>query len=386
LLNQKLLLGLLGLAGLAGLYYVFGLSKPAALEFSSLVQAQEFKNASSIGGRVKRVYVSEGQSVQENQPLIEFDSTQLDQQIQQSQALLAQATAKVDLLGQAVNSQDIRQAAAQKTQATAQLSLVQHGPQPEELKQAQAALTQTQVALNDALHTQTEAQQLFQDGIISQQKLTEIGSKVVSAQSAYQSANSAYQLLQKGARPQEVSIAKARVSAADAQAKKLLEGPPSAEKKAALAAVEQAKSGVELLKKQRQELILKANMNAVVSVVSVQPGELVPPGRAVISLIDAQHLWADINIPEDQLFHIHQQQRVDITSKAYPQEKFTGRVAYINPKSEFIPGPSGSASDNVEQSLFRVKVMIDPQSSSVRQHHLYPGMSIVVKIPTATND
>jgi multidrug resistance efflux pump len=108
----------------------------------------------------------------------------------------------------------------------------------------------------------------------------------------------------------------------------------------------------------------------------VDPGELVPPNRPIVSIIDYQNLWTDLYIPENALEHVKMGQSVSVRSPVYPGRVFQGRVAFVSPKSEFVPN-SSSASAPTEQSSFRVKVQVQPHDTA-GQTQLHPGMKVQV--------
>src|SRR6516162_2280214 len=63
------------------------------LRLPGVVEIQEVRLGSKIGGRVKEVHVAEGDVVEADRVLIEFDVPELQAQIEQQQARVAQAEA-----------------------------------------------------------------------------------------------------------------------------------------------------------------------------------------------------------------------------------------------------------------------------------------------------
>ena len=54
-----------------------------------------------------------------------------------------------------------------------------------------------------------------------------------------------------------------------------------------------------------REAELTAPADAVVEVVSVRPGDLVPAGRIVITMLETSQLWVKVYVPETDLAHVH---------------------------------------------------------------------------------
>src|SRR5438477_8745146 len=99
-LRQVLKILLLLVAGLlvgAGLGYSYWPSgKENGLRLTGVVETQEVRLGSKIGGRVERVHVAEGTVVNENQPLVTFETPELEAQVRQWEARLRQAEADRD--------------------------------------------------------------------------------------------------------------------------------------------------------------------------------------------------------------------------------------------------------------------------------------------------
>src|SRR5258706_14226395 len=87
-MNRKLLIPVLVVAALIGLaVYSSGmLHRDASLHGSGTVEARNIRVGSKIGGRIDKVLVREGDSVQPGQVLITFDDHELRAALQQSRA------------------------------------------------------------------------------------------------------------------------------------------------------------------------------------------------------------------------------------------------------------------------------------------------------------
>ena len=68
--------------------------RPTALELPGMVEIQEVRLGSKVGGRVERVAVHEGDLVQAEQPLVYFEAPELKAQLRQSEARLQSARAR----------------------------------------------------------------------------------------------------------------------------------------------------------------------------------------------------------------------------------------------------------------------------------------------------
>lgn len=351
-------------------------SQPA-FKLAGEVQAREFRNGSRFGGRVLQVLVQEGQVVQKGQPLIVFDETDLQAKIADAKATLAQALAQEKLLAKGADTGQLRQASAGVQQAEQRLRIVTTGARPEEIAQAQSKVQIAETQAQQAQQALDGAKSMLDEGIISRQKYDGLLASAESAQSNLSAAKAALSLMKSGGRPEEKRIASAQLSAAKAQYGQLAKGAQSEELSIASANVEKARSNVKALEAQLSELRIQAPAAGYVSVVAVAPGDLVAPGRPVITIIDYDHLWADVFMPESKLagLSIHPGQAVTVTPRSNAKAHFQGQVALVNPKSEFIPNSGGDSSS--EESTFRLKISV-ANKDETGKISLYPGMKVDV--------
>ena len=349
------------------------------LQFNGVLQAEEVKNGSRLGGRVVAVLAKEGMEVKAGTPLIRFENKDVQAKLMEAQASLAEAKAKKELLQTAVSVSDVHQAEAKVQQAEQRIALLAHGGRPEELAEARAKVREVEARVRVCQNQLQQAKQVLANGIISQQKVDEIANNLESAQSALQAAKARLTLVQKGARSEEVAIARAERAGAAAQLTKLKEGANPAQLKIADAEIQRANSIVQGLKIKLEESTVGAPIDGTVNLLLVSLGQVVPPDAPTVNILDTNHLWIDLFIPESKLQKVHRQQSVVIKSKVYPEVQFTGQVVFISPKSEFVPTGSGSTADasTGTEASFRVKIEVSPHSVQNKQQ-LFPGMSVQV--------
>ncbi len=141
-----------------------------------------------------------------------------------------------------------------------------------------------------------------------------------------------------------------------------------------MASIEQAESQLKALKAQMSETEVRAKIPGQIAVLNLLPGDAVLRGQPIVSIIDYDHLWTDIYVPENKLYMVKVGQVTEVTASAYDKKVlFRGDVAAINPKSEFIPSAESTFSS--EESAFRVKVRLDHKAVG-RDAELRPGMKV----------
>ena len=224
-------------------------------------------------GRVIRVAVVEGQTVQRGELLIELDNSD-------SRASLAQATANV-------------------AQAQARLRQLSELNQP----QAAQALAQAQATAGQALKALERNRALVLQGFISQAALDE-------AQRA-------------------LDVATSQVASAQALAKSST--PSGSDAALAQAALAQAVAGRQLASVKVAQGVVLAPSSGVLISREVEVGDIVQPGKALMVLAATGQTQLLIQIDEKNLSKIALGQPALGSADAYANLRFDAVVAYINP-------------------------------------------------------
>lgn len=124
---------------------------------------------------------------------------------------------------------------------------------------------------------------------------------------------------------------------------------------------------------------IKSPVPAVIDRVFVEPGEYVLAGQRILMLHNSKEVWVEANIKETQLRKLKLGQPVHITVDAYPDDKFSGRVARIGSAttSRFALLPTPNPSGNFTKITQRVPVKID---FTEKPRPLSPGMMVEIDI------
>jgi len=364
---------------IAVLVFVF---QPKPLTLTGLVQSQEMRDASRFGGRVEKVFVKEGDTVKVGDPIVLFDKTELLAKINQAKAALTQAKAQESLLAAGADASDLRQSIAFVREAEQGVKMSRKSADAN-LSQAEAQLQTAQAGYAQAKAAYDNGPTMLKEGIISQQKFDNIKAQFSEAQSVLKAASQAVDQAQHASRSEQVKIAQSKLDAAKATYNKLAAGAKRQELDIAMATTEQAQSELDALEAQLAELTVNAKIGGVVSIFSLVPGDLVLPNQPIVSIIDYDNLWTDVYVPESDLGRIRVNQVAVVTTPAHGKKvTFSGKVAAINPKSEFVP--NSESTDAGEENAFRVKVRLNRYTdANTKKAELYPGMKVTVEFGNA---
>lgn len=289
-----------------------------------------------IAGRVSRIFVEDNQEVAADTVVAELDPADLQSQVDQALAAVAQARAQV------------AQAGAQKSVFASQVD------------QAQANLGVAQANADNARSELQRFQSLREAsaGAVSQEQLERAiaADKSASAQVA--------------AAQQAVSAAQAQVRYADS-----METAAAATANAAQSKLEQARLTLSYTH-------VRAAIAGRVARKEVALGNEVQPGTPLMAIVP-RDVFVTANFKETQLAKMKVGQRVDLQVDAYPDQKLQGHVqSFQSGTGQAFSGlPAENATGNWVKVVQRlpVKIVID-QLPNDPARPLGPGMSVEVKV------
>jgi len=128
-----------------------------------------------------------------------------------------------------------------------------------------------------------------------------------------------------------------------------------------------------------EDRTIKSPIPAVIDRTFVLPGEYVAAGQRILLLHNPKEVWVEANIKETQVSRLKLGQRVHVSVDAYPDDKFTGKVARIGSATmaRFALIPTPNPSGNFTKITQRVAVKIDMVDMP---KPLTPGMMVEVDI------
>lgn len=329
-----LILILLGAVSLAGAGVWWWQTRAYETTDDAFITGRVTSVSSQVAGRVLEVRVADNQKVAAGDLLVRLDPATF--QVKRDQAL-----ANLN-----ESEQKLKESRSQHLAAVAAV----------EQAKADAASAQAQAA--NASTDLTRYNKLVVSGAVSQQAKD-------NADTLSRTTSSALQAAQK------------RIAAAEAQA-----ALAATQIQTAQAVVEKNQAALEQAKLDLAYSEIKALVSGRVTKKSVEPGDYVQVGQAIMSLVQDE-IWVVANFKETQLQGMRPGQRVDLSVDAYPDHRFTGHVDSLQAGTgaAFSLLPAQNATGNYVKVVQRVpvKIVFDllPAESGM---HLAPGMSVVPKV------
>lgn len=361
-MNRKRIFLILAIAAVLAATAVFAgwFRKDSALQGSGTVEARNIRVGSKVAGRIDKVLVREGDSVQPGQVLITFDDKEL-------QAALEQSRASAEKAQRGYRPEEIAEARAAAAQAKADFDLKKNGYRKEDIAAAQADLDRVKA---DEIRTHLDYDRydtLAKKDLVSKQQrdLAEANWKMALAQQ--QNARQKLDQLQRGYRPEEIASAEARYQQAQATMEKLQHGNRRED-------VELAKAAYAYDEARFRERQVVAPSAAIVEVLDVRPGDLIAPNTPVATLLEKDQIYVRIYIPETEYGRLKLGQKAEVRVDSFPKIVFEGVLEQINQQAEFLPRNVQTREERVHQ-VFGVKIRINDPAGRV-----LAGMAADVKL------
>lgn len=305
-------------AALAVLGFLF--MKPEPDTVQGQADATEIRISGKLPGRVTEIYVKEGEHVNLGDTLIRIHSTLAD-------ARRSQAEAGVEV-AQAANSK------------------VDAGTRPQIIQSAYDIWQQAQAAVSISKKTYDRMENLFQKGVVTEQKRDE-------AKAAYDAA-----VAGAGAAKSQYDLAKA--------------GAQKEDKRAAEAMVKVARGGVKEVGALLEDQYLLAPADGEITVIYPHVSELVATGAPLMNL-QTDDRWVVFNLRETMLKDIRTGSKIKVYIPALDRNEDM-EVYYIKDLGSYANWQATKATGDFDARTFSVKARPSKPVEGLR-----PGMSVILK-------
>jgi HlyD family secretion protein len=156
----------------------------------------------------------------------------------------------------------------------------------------------------------------------------------------------------------EFDRTQAALSASEERLRLVREGFRRWQTEQARVEVGRARSVLEQTQAVARESEVRAPADGVILHRLAEPGQLLGPGQAGVTMAFADRLYVRTFIPETKLGIVRSGQAVEVRVDAFPGRRFPARVAEIAPDAEFTPKPVETREERVNL-VYAAKVDLD---------------------------
>ncbi len=308
---------IIGFVALA--FYLLNQSVP--LEIQGHIEAPHIKMGSKLPGRIDSLMVKKGQHVNKGDFLYKIVSPEVEAKLAQVEAM--------------------------KSAASAQQKKAKKGARKEDVQAAYNTWQKAKAAAEFAQKSFDRINNLYQEGVVSEQQKDEVEMKMKAAKQTEMAAKSVYKKAKTGARTED--------------------------KAAATALVKQAEGALKEVNSFLKEMHVYATKSGEVSNIIAEEGELVPTGFPVVTIVDLKKSWVSFNVREDLLHKIKQGKVIEAKIPALGDDTYKLKITYINVMANFATWTATKASGDFDMKTFEVHAEPVKNIKGLR-----PGMSVIV--------
>ncbi len=284
-------------------------------------EANEYRVSSKVPGRIARILVEEGQSVKAGDTLAILDTPDIDAKLAQAQAV--------------------------RTAATAQNAKAQKGAREEEIQGAYELWQKARAGLEIYEKSYNRVENLFQQGVVSEQKRDEAKAQYDAAVATEKAAKSQYNMA---------------VSGAEKEIKEMAE-----------AQMHQAEGVVAEVNAYIEETILLATLDGEVSQIFPMVGELVGTGAPIMNIAVMDKMWTTFNVREDLLSSLPMGSEFESYVPALDRNVRL-KVTYVRDLGSYAAWKATKVKGQYDLKTFEVRAVPMEKVENLR-----PGMTVLIK-------
>ena len=296
--------------------------KPADITVQGQADCEVVRVSGKLAGRVAEIYVKEGDYVYKGQRIAKIYSS----------------TAKATL----------SKAKEMKNVASSQNKKVERGTREELIQTAQNMVDQAKAAEEISRKTFERLDNLFNEGVVSEQKRDE-------AKAALDASTAA-------------------VAAAMSQLELAKNGPQEEDKEASRGMENVAEASVKEVESLLEDEYLVAPCSGEVSSIYPHEGELVIMGAPIVTISKINDIWAAFNVREERLNDLTMGKEIDVMIPALNNKEVKMKIFYIHDMGSYATWGATKAYGDYDSKTFEVKARPVKTIENFR-----PGMSVILK-------
>src|SRR5690554_449339 len=292
------------LLGLVSLLALSSCSNKKITTERGKVKFETISLSSKLGGRISKIYVSEGQDVKKGDTLAYIDIPEVIAKMMQAEGAI--------------------------TSAQGQLNMAFNGATSEQLSQIDQQLNSGKAQLEFAQESFNRLNNMYKDSLVSKQQLDEVKMKLSMAQAQVDALKAKQLEVQKGARAEQIEQAQGQLDRA-------------------LGAREEVASAAD-----EKYLIAPADMS--IETISLDEGELLTPGYSLFNGYKKSSVYFRFTIPESKIYDFKPNQSLTLVNP-YTKEEIPAKIIAINQLAQYADIISTAPLYGLDESIYELKVV-----------------------------
>lgn len=354
-----------------GVWYVF-IRRPALQEAENLVvtpgriAGDEATVSAKTSGRVREIHYREGDSVKAGDVIAILDDDQVRAREDAAKSAVEQAEARVRSSQQQIS---VLQAQAHSSSISVDQSKIDSQGRVSQAKAnvaaAEAALAQARAANAQAKYDYENQSALAKAGDLSERQGMLAKSNFEATTAAVNAAEEQVRAARGAYSAQLAALKTPAILTSQTLSIQEQITKAQSEISAAMADAEKARAQLREAEANRADLQIVAPFDGTITVRSVEPGEVINPGTAIVTLVNLQELYLRVFVPIANIDRVQVGQPARIYLDSQPDRAIEASVSRIDPDAAFTPENTYYREDRVRQ-VVGVKLAIKNSDGSAK--------------------
>ena len=348
------LVGALLLLALGILVWRFFFASPtlpdSIVAVSGRIEGDDSAIASKTTGRILEVRVREGDTVNAGDTIAVLDDDQIRAREDAARAALASAQAK-DSAARAqigVLQQQLLQSRLQVGQS--QLDTQGRVKQAQaDLAAAQADLAQQQAAYDIAAYDKNAYGRLARSGAVSERQGLQAAATADQQAAALAAAKRRVEAANASLTTAQATLSNPDIQESQVALVRNQIAQQQAEIASAAAQTQQANAQLAEAAANRNDLTIRAPFSGTVVTRAAEPGEVIPAGTAIVTLLDLTKVYLRGFVPEGEIGKVKIGQQAHVYLDSAPHTAIDAYVSRIDPQATFTPENTYFRDDRIKQ-------------------------------------
>ena len=322
--NRKLMIAMGGVVLAVAILAIIGflfINKPAEI-LQGQAEATAVRVSGKLPGRVTEFFVKEGDMVHKGDTLVHIHSSLVEAKLEQARAM--------ETAAQAVDRK------------------VDAGTRKQIIQSAYDVWQQAQAAVGITRKTYDRMQNLYSEGVMSEQKRDEAKAAYDAAVAGAAAAKSQYELAREGAQSEDKAQAAAMVTV--------------------------AKGGVSEVEAILEDQYLTAPCDGQIDVIFPEVGELVSLGAPIMNVLRIDDKWVTFNVREDKLRDLTMGKEITVKIPALGMKEVKAKIYYVRDLGSYATWHATKTTGDWDSKTFEIKARPEKDVPDLR-----PGMTVILK-------
>lgn len=364
---KKIVRGMLAIAVLGGAaawwFYFRQPSGPKEIiAVSGRIESDDAVVAAKSSGRIREVTVREGDHVTAGQVIAVLDDDQIKARVNQAQSEVEQFTAKLQSARQQVA---VLQAQLEQSRLTVSQSRLDAEGRVSQahahVASAEASLAQAEVSYKQARIDAERFSTLADQGDVPARDGEQARTTAEAQKAVVEAARKQVEAARGALMAEKANLDNPAIRAAQAFSIEQQIRQAQADIQSAEAELARRRAQLQEAEANRSDLQIVAPFEGTVATRSAEPGEVVSPGKAIVTILNPGLIYLRAFIPEGEIGRVRTGQSARVYLDSNPKHPLEATVARIDPQASFTPENTYFRDDRVKQVVGVKLQLVNPQ-------------------------